>query len=118
MVSVCADIQTSIFTSTAWLAGNWPALAEQGRRLIERLDPAMRARVLAALTGLVILGLGMMALAWLGARMTRRYMTRLDSRQTGRSTPSLQDDWARTRLFRDDLRDSGDSRHHPHSDPD
>lgn len=40
---------------------------------IRRLDGATRAKVLAALAGLVILGFGMVALVWLGARMTQRY---------------------------------------------
>jgi hypothetical protein len=41
--------------------------------LIKRLDGATRAKVLAALAGLVILGFGMVALVWLGARFTHRY---------------------------------------------
>jgi hypothetical protein len=39
-----------------------------------RLDGATRAKVLAALAGLVMLGFLMVILAWLGGRVTRRYM--------------------------------------------
>ena len=41
--------------------------------LIKRLDDATRAKVLAALAGLVILGFAMMLLTWLGARIAQRY---------------------------------------------
>ena len=41
--------------------------------LIKRLDDATRAKVLAALAGLVILGFAMMLLTWLGARVAQRY---------------------------------------------
>ena len=41
--------------------------------LIKRLDGPTRAKVLAALAGLIILGFGMVALIWLGARFTQRY---------------------------------------------
>ena len=49
-------------------------LAQQTEPLIRRLDPQMRAKVLATLAGLIILGIAMMALAWLGGRAARRYM--------------------------------------------
>jgi hypothetical protein len=42
--------------------------------LIKRLDGATRAKVLAALAGLVILGFLMVVLTWLGGRVARRYM--------------------------------------------
>ena len=48
--------------------------AQQKQPLIKKLDGPTRAKVLAALAGLVILGFAMVALAWLGARVTRRYM--------------------------------------------
>jgi hypothetical protein len=55
-----------VFQSSAW--------AQEKLPLIKRLDGPTRAKVLAALAGLVILGFGMVILAWLGARATRRYM--------------------------------------------
>lgn len=44
--------------------------------LIKRLDGATRAKVLATLAGLIILGFAMVALIWLGARFTQRYRNR------------------------------------------
>lgn len=38
-----------------------------------RINGANRAKLLAALAGLVILGFGMVGLIWLGARMAQRY---------------------------------------------
>ncbi|MGE0758380.1 MAG: hypothetical protein AB7O38_15235, partial [Pirellulaceae bacterium] len=64
---------------------------QQPQNLLTRLDPAMRAKVLAAMAGLIILGFGMVALAWLGARVTRRYMN-----QGNRDRPPPdENDWAR-----------------------
>ena len=57
------------------LAG-WQAVAwaeEMPVPAIRRMDGATRARVLAALAGLIILGFGMVLLIWLGARITHRY---------------------------------------------
>jgi hypothetical protein len=72
---------------TLWL------LAQQAEPLIRRLDPQTRAKVLAALAALVILGMAMVLLVWLGARATRRYMN------SGRAASSVKphgspDDWA------------------------
>lgn len=48
-------------------------IAQERVPLIKRLDDAARVKVLAALAGLIILGFGMVLLAWLGARVTQRY---------------------------------------------
>ena len=48
-------------------------LAEQQAPLIDRLDDASRAKVLAALAGLIILGFAMVLLTWLFARTVQRY---------------------------------------------
>ena len=53
-----------------------PVWAEQRVPAIKRMDGPTRAKVLAAIAGLVILGFGMVLLTWLGARITRRYMKR------------------------------------------
>ena len=50
------------------------AEAQQKQPLIKKLDGPTRAKVLAALAALIILGFAMVALTWLGARVTRRYM--------------------------------------------
>ena len=72
----------------------WLAAAE-GQPLIQRLDPATRAKVLAALAGLIILGFAMVLLTWLGGRAARRYMnSRAPSGRRPRSTDSQEEDWA------------------------
>jgi hypothetical protein len=48
-------------------------LAQQAVPLIKQIDDPTRAKVLAALAGLIILGFAMVLLAWLGARVTQRY---------------------------------------------
>jgi hypothetical protein len=83
---------TSVFASAA--------LADEAKPLIKRLDDATRAKILAALAGLIILGFAMVFLTWLGARVTQRYR---------RSSPVLkptprpsEHDWARKPLPEDD----------------
>jgi hypothetical protein len=67
----------------------WADLPAPG---IRRLDGATRAKALAALAALVILGFGMVALVWLGARMTQRYR---QSTTYFRPTPRPgEHDWA------------------------
>jgi hypothetical protein len=62
---------------------------------IERLDPATRAKALAALTGLVILMIGLMLLAWLGARWARAYGHHTPlSFERRKPKPIDPDDWA------------------------
>jgi len=53
--------------------GRCVALADESRPLIKRLDDPTRAKVLAALAALIILGFAMVLLAWLGARVVHRY---------------------------------------------
>jgi hypothetical protein len=47
--------------------------ADEPLPLIKRLDDPTRAKVLAALAGLIILGFAMVLLAWLAARVVHRY---------------------------------------------
>ena len=68
-------------------------LAQQAEPLIRRLDPQMRAKVLAALAGLIILGIAMTALVWLGGRATRRYMG-IEAKPRRREPEVNPDDWA------------------------
>ena len=66
---------------------------------IKRLDGPTKAKVLAALAGLIILGFGMVALIWLGARVTQRYRK---STPFFRPTPRPgEHDWARKPLDED-----------------
>lgn len=63
-------------TAAAWILLESAAWAQEKLPPIKRLDGPTRAKVLAALAGLIILGFGMVLLTWLGARVTRRYMKR------------------------------------------
>jgi hypothetical protein len=75
------------------------ALAQDAPPL-KRLDGPMRARVLAAIAGLIILGFGLVLLTWLGARMTQRYR---HGTAYFRPTPRPgEHDWARRPLAEDD----------------
>lgn len=60
----------SLLLLAVWSA---EAAAQQSEPLIKRLDDAQRAKVLAALAGLIILGFAMILFTWLGARITQRY---------------------------------------------
>ena len=67
-------------------------LAQQTEPRIRRLDPQTRAKVLAALAGLIILGIAMIVLVWLGGRATRRYMG-IEPKRRPRHTEVNPDDW-------------------------
>jgi hypothetical protein len=72
------------------------AWADVPQPLIKRLDGPTKAKVLAALAGLIILGFGMVALIWLGARVTQRYR---QGSSVFRPTPRPgEHDWARKPL--------------------
>ncbi len=74
--------------------------AQTPQPLLLRLKPQDRARVLAALAGLVILGFALVALAWWGARYTRRYLKRPWPRsERYRSSTVSEFDWAEKPLY-------------------
>ncbi len=60
-------------TVASWALVAASAGGQEQQPLIKRLDDTTRAKVLAALAGLVILGFAMVLLTWLGARITQRY---------------------------------------------
>ena len=69
-------------------------LLANGRTMLEQLDPVTRARVLAALLGLIVLGMGLMLLAWLFARFVRRYGKRTFAPPRAREeSASIEDVW-------------------------
>jgi hypothetical protein len=75
------------------LAG-WPlAAAEQAETMLMKLDPANRAKVLMALLALVIVGLGLVALAWIGGRRLRRVI-----KQPLKPMRRFEDQWYRKPL--------------------
>jgi len=66
MVAAWAQLEGVAFL-TVWLAAE-----KQAEPLLTRLDPATRAKVLMALLGLVLVGLSLIAFAWLGGRRLRQ----------------------------------------------
>jgi hypothetical protein len=66
--------------------------ADPAKAGIDKLDGPTRANVLAALAALIILGFGLVALVWMGARYTRRYM---GGRPSGPSGGVRTDEWVR-----------------------
>lgn len=75
------------------LAG-WPlAAAEKAETILTRLDPANRAKVLMALLALVLVGLGLVALAWIGGRRLRRVI-----KQPLKPARRFEDQWYRKPL--------------------
>ena len=95
MVTSASLIQRGLVWLAAWLTILAPAAAawaDEPVAGIRKLDRATQAKVLAALAGLIILGFGMIALVWLGARMTQRYR---NSSTYFRPTPRPgEHDWA------------------------
>jgi hypothetical protein len=80
-----------------------------------RMKPRDRARVLAALAGLVILGFALVLLAWWGARFTRRYLRRPWPDQRRRQAPAVSEfDWANKPLY--DVGDNEPDSDEPNSD--
>jgi hypothetical protein len=85
---MAAFLSLSLYQAAAWADVPAPA--------IKRMDGATRAKVLAALAGLIILGFGMVALIWLGARIVQRYR---HGSSVFRSTPRPgEHDWAKKPL--------------------
>ena len=72
------------------------ACAQEPAAPLQKLDDPTRARALAALAGLIILGFAMVLLAWLAARVVQRYR---QGTSYFRPTPRPgEHDWARKRL--------------------
>ena len=78
--------------------GRWvTAATQQAEPLLMRLDPASRAKVLMALMALLLAGVALVALAWLGGRRLRRIAsTRLPK------TRPHEDGWYRKPLVPDE----------------
>jgi hypothetical protein len=78
-----------------WLAASAHAWGQE-KAPIRRLDDPTRARVLAAVAALIILGFGMVLLTWLGARVTQRY--RKGTSYLRPTRPPGEHDWAKRPL--------------------
>ena len=71
-------------------------LAMEARQAgIDKLDGPTRAKVLAALAALIILGFALVLLTWMGARYTRRYMATGPKGASGPSGGIRTDEWVR-----------------------
>jgi hypothetical protein len=92
----------NIRSQFAWLAAlvlllaTDSALADMPAPPLRRLDDLTRVKVLAAVAGLIILGFGMVLLAWLGARFAQHYRHGSSSFRPTRRPD--ENDWARTPL--------------------
>lgn len=74
---------------------------QQPKSPLKQLDAPVRAKIIAAFAVLLILGFGLMFLAWLGARATRRYMNAPPRRRLHEHD---QEDWARKPIVPADRR--------------
>jgi hypothetical protein len=95
MLGATAGLSSSAFDGGHFTAGQassgtllHAAAASETEPLIDQLDPELRARVLMALLGLVLVGLALIAVVVMGARYVRRL-------GRGRSThaPVKDDAW-------------------------
>jgi hypothetical protein len=86
----------------AWTSGAPLVLAaeEKARPLLLRLDPESRAKVLMALLGLVLVGIGLVALTILAGRHVLRI-----ARTSHGPTRRREDDWYRKPLVQGEAED-------------
>lgn len=74
----------------------WLLAQEKTQSAVQRMDPATRSKLFfaafVALIAFVLLWFSVIALAWLGARVTKRYMNQGSIRR--RDLAHFQDDWA------------------------
>jgi hypothetical protein len=78
------------------------AVDQKAEPLLMRLQPETRAKVLMALLALVLVGIALIALVWIGARYLRRI-----AHTPPRSTRPHEDDWYRKPLVPPDPPSSG-----------
>ena len=91
------------------IADAWLLAEDKPMTVFQRLDRPRQAKVLAALAAFIILGIGLVLLAWVGARVTRRYMNQEPLRR--RTLEELEDDWASKPIVRPESKmkmDDGD----------
>ncbi len=95
---VAASICSALVATPVLLA------AEAEEKLpIERLDGPTRAKVLAALAGLIILGFAMVILAWLAMRAARRHVrSSFERPKRSKYAEFGVDDWASKPLIETD----------------
>ena len=70
-----------------------PVAVVKKQRVLDQLDPETSAQLFALLMGLVLAGIVLMAVAWLGARVVRRY-AKMNSRESSFTKAThTEDDW-------------------------
>jgi hypothetical protein len=102
MVSQAIRLSASVLFMVVWQNGIFVSIAtaDEAKPLIKRLDDATRAKVLAAMAGLIILGFAMVLLTWLGARIAQRYR---QSSPVLKPTPRPgEHEWSRKSISEDD----------------
>ena len=89
-------LRTALAAALAWCISIAAVLAQEPVPPLKKLDDPTRARALAALAGLIILGFAMVLLTWLTARVVQRYR---QGTSYFRPTPRPgEHDWARKPL--------------------
>ena len=91
--------------TSAQRVGLWPTacgaflVAQADQPLLQRLDPATRAKVLVGLAGVLLLGLVGILLVWLAGRVARAYANRTSAvRPRWLRADLREDDWAKKPL--------------------
>ncbi len=98
MVNLLASLTLRLTAATHLLA----EAEQKSEPLLLKLDPVDRAKVLMTLLGLILVGVALVALAWLGGRHYLR-IARSPLRPTGEN----QDDWFRKPLVPGDSETPG-----------
>ncbi len=88
-----------VAASSKHLSGVSWLVAQTSEAAARQLEPADKVRLLALFMVLIILGLTLMVVAWMGARAARRYMH--SGRSDSSSTTTGTDDWAKKPLDSD-----------------
>lgn len=96
--TILAGVSAWAFAGLAFVPNSLAQEVERKKALIDRLDDPTRAKVLATMAGLVILGFLLLALIWMGARYTRRYMNSSSRYVPPPRTALDLDDWAKKPL--------------------
>ena len=90
------------------VCAGWLGTQQTADSMIRQLDPSARARVLAALAAVLLLGFGLLLFVWLTGRAVRRYRKSGDA-VLRHPTPLPTDDWAARLLHQDQASGTGDT---------
>ena len=70
-----------------------PVALAKKQTVLEQLDPETSTQLFALLVELVLAGIVLMAVAWLGARLVRRYANMNSQESSPRKVTHTEDDW-------------------------